>query len=280
MSYDPRHSTCIYHLAHAQVTAQDAGNRTLTILLRDGQMLSHVPVLHYGPADGVRINQAALPGRGNVGVVALLNGDINSAVWLGAFQSALMDAVGSPTDPFLEYQSHFSGYWSSLTSSGATTQTWPDGTQVVVGTEFSPQRHIVSGTGQRVSVPFTQTERVPNPPGAFPVQLIHASGTEVEIDSSGNLTVSGVGTISITSPSTISIAATGNITINSQGTIHAQAPSIYLDDGGTTQPICLQALQTWIESHVHSGVQAGGSDTGPPVGSPPANSLTTIVHAQ
>lgn len=259
MSYeDPRHSTCIYHLAHAQVMAQDADDRTLTILLRDGQMLSHVPVLHYGPADGVRINQAALPGRGNVGVVALLNGDINSAVWLGAFQSALMDAIGSPTDPFLEYLSHYSGYWSSLTSSGATTQVWPDGTQMVVGTGFSPQRHVVNGTGQRVSVTFTQEERVPSTPSPFPVQLTHATGTEVEIDSSGNAIVSGVGNVSIFSP----------------GTITLQAASIILSDGGDALALLNTGAYTIYNEHTHP------SNGAPPTQQMTSADLTSVVKGQ
>lgn len=188
-------STQIYPITNGYVISQNPDTRTLAVMLRDGQILPSVRVAHWGAMDALRIDQSPLPGKGTQGVLLLLNYDINSAVWMGSLPSTLADAIGSSADIFLDYQSHWSGFWKSQDSSGSTNMTWPDGTQLTIGAAFSPIRHTVSAAGQRQAIAFTQAARVSSTPSAFPLLLAHSSGTRISISAAGAVQVSGVSTV-------------------------------------------------------------------------------------
>jgi len=277
-------STGIHHLTQAVVLSQVPDQQALYVMQRNGEALAYpVQVLFPGPCDGLRIKQPALPGRGTLGVIAFLNCDTRSGIWLGAIAPSLTDAISSPADsPFLDYESHWSGYWRALDETGSTTTTWPDGTQAIVGSGFSPTKHVQDASGKRVSVPRTAAD-YPTPPSPLAMTINHKSGASVEITAAGavNLTTAAGQAATITANSGIvQIDSSGNVSITSPGTIHAKAPAISLDDGGTTQAVLLAAFQTWVQGHVHGGVTSGGANTGTPTTSPPGNSQTGIVRAQ
>ena len=258
-------STAVYPITQALVLAQNPDTQSLTVMLRDGQGLSQpVPVMIPGPCDGLRIKQSAMPGRGTMGIVAFLNNDIRSGVWLGAIPTVMADAISNPTgDPFLNYESHFSGYWHSLDQSGSENTRWPDGSMLIVGSGFTPTRHIQNSAGQRESVPVADSDR-PATISPMPITLKHSSGTTVEIDSSGNVTVAASGTILASSPTSI----------------EAKAPVVKIDNGGTTQYLVTATAWTWLTTHTHSGVQTGAGNTGTPNSVPTSGVLSSILQAQ
>ncbi len=275
--------TVLWPFTHAQVISQVPDQNALYVALRDGQMLAApVQILLPGPADALRIKQPPMPSRGTIGVVLFLNNDIRNGVWLGSLPGGIYDALSSPADsPFLDYESHWSGFWRSLDASGNTTTTWPDGSQAIVGSAFAPTKHIQdASTGQRVSVARTASD-YPAPPAPLPMAINHKSGSKVTISSAGAVEVSAVAgqTITLTSNSaTIQIDSSGNVLLTSPATIKATAPTIQLGNGGTLQALLTEAALVWMEGHVHSDPQGG--TTGVPTTSPPASGSTSIVSAQ
>jgi sorbitol-specific phosphotransferase system component IIA len=284
-------STAIHHLTYATVVATVPDQNAVYVSLRNGEGLAApVTVLLPGPCDGLRIKQAPLPGRGTQGVIAFLNGDLRSGVWLGAYPAGNFDAISNPANsPHLDYQSHWSGFWEALDESGSTTTTWPDGSQAIVGSGFTPTKHIQdANSGKRVVVARTASD-YPTPPSPLPVAFNHKSGAKLTISSAGAVEASAAAgqtatitansaTIQIDASGNITITAAGNITATSPGTVHVQAPTINLDDGGTLQSLATAAFVTWAEGHVHSDPQGG--TTGAPTTSPPSSGLTTIIKGQ
>lgn len=292
-------STQMYPITSGYVISQDASRGTLAVQLRDGQILPHVAVAYKGACDGLRVNQSPLPGRGTQGIVLFINDDINSAVWIGSLSSALADAIASDTDSFIEYLSHWSGFWSSQDSSGSTTMQWPDSTQVTVGSTFQPTRHTVSASGARVTIPFTQTDRVAHVPAGFPITIAHSSGTRVTIASAGAVLISAApgqsvestannaimridssGNASVSSPATVTVSGTGNVLVESASALTLQAPHVYGTGGGATQELVTQTAWNWLITHTHPGVQAGGSNTGAPNSVPSSGVLTSNFEAE
>jgi len=219
-------STAVFPITQGTVIATNPDTNSVQVMIRDGQGLAYpIPVLIPGPCDALRIKQNPLPGRGTLGIIAFANNDLRSGVWLGAIPAGIPDAISNPTgDPFLDYQAHWSGYWHSLDSGGNENTYWPDGSTMVVGSGFTPTRHIQNAQGQRQAVPVAATDRPAKSP-AMPFTFMHSTGTMVQISASGNVTVSGVGTITAD--------AVGAIDATSQASITATAPTITLD--GSTE---------------------------------------------
>lgn len=218
-------STKVYPITQAVVLSHDPDTNSLQVMLRDGQGLGQpVKVLYPGACDALRINQQPMPGRGTMGVIAFVNNDIKSGVWLGAVVGAIADAISSPVDdPFLKYESHWSGYWNSLDQGGNENTHWTDGSTLTVGSGFVPTRHIQNTEGVREAVPVAATDRPTATP--FPFTFMHSTGTMVKIDALGNVTVSGV--------AAITADAVGAIDATSKASITATAPTITLD--GSTE---------------------------------------------
>ncbi len=242
----------------AQVVQQDADGGGLTVVLKaSGQAPTYsVRVLYYGAADALRIKQHALPSRGTWGLVAFPYGDSRNGVWLGSILPAGMDAIttttagsgtSAATDPFIDYEAHFSGFMKMLDGMGNYAAEWPDGSYVIGASGTSlpvPFRHTVGAQNSRDKVAFPIGQRNPNQPSAFNFLLHHKSGTSISIDPSGKVIVSGVSDVSISSATNVNITATGNITVNATGstTISANGDVSISASGAliaTGQPISL-----------------------------------------
>lgn len=290
-------TTQVYPITQGYVISQNPDTGTLAVMMRDGQILSQVPVLYLGACDALRVDQKPLPGKGTVGVLLLVNCDINSAVWLGSVTSTLTDALSSTSDAFVDYQSHWSGFWRSMDSSGSMTATFPDGTEVVVGSAYSPVRHTVSSAGQRQAIPFTAADRVASTPAHFPITIVHSSGATVTIAAAGAVTIhaaagqalqgnanggvvdiDGSGNIAATSPGTITVSGSSNVTVESATSLTLKAPQVYGTNGGTTQELVTQTAWSWIIGHTHPDPQGG--NTGTPNSVPSVGVLTTTFEAE
>ena len=253
----PDSPTVIYPITNATVVGQDPDTQTLYVMLRDGQGLGPIQIIFPGACDALRLNQNPMPGKGTTGVVAFVNNDIKSGVWLGSFPPGLYDAIPNGlNEPFTKYESHWSGAWSAQDDSGNTTSVYPDGTSVVVGTEYTPYKHVRdASSGQRTRVPMTASDR---PPVASPFQMkiTHASGA------------------------TITISPSGVVTVTSPSLVEVQSPVVSLNNGGTTQYLVTQTAWEYLTGHTHSGVSAGPANTGPPVSVPTSGVLTTVTVSQ
>jgi len=244
----------------AQVVSTDPENHAVYVQFQQqGNEQPTLParVLVIGPFDGRNIIQKPLPRRGTIGLVVAVNGDPRSLVWLGSIAANGQDAITSgPGNDFIEYSSHFSGFYSYMDESGNSAMQWPDGTLLTVGVSGAPALYWHStGSGQRQRVPLTTAERVPIPPNPFPVEINHATGTKIQIDSSGNVNVSGVANINIHTPS-------GDVNLG--------------DLLNSVYQLVDSRFVSLFNNHQHSGVQSGGSNTGTPTTTMAIGSQTTV----
>jgi hypothetical protein len=185
-----------------------------------GQMVS-VPIIPGRDyVDALRVSQKPFPSTGTWGLVAFPHGDLRNGIWLCAYPPSFLDALtttGDPTDPFIDYESHFSGNWSLLDGKGNFATQFADGSSLVAGAASglpTIYRNTVDTDQNRQQVPFTQAQRVPNPPSGFFFNFKHISGTSFSIDPSGNVAVSGVAgtTLTLTFDT---IILNGNVIVNS-----------------------------------------------------------------
>jgi hypothetical protein len=247
-------------------------------MLKSGQVVGHPVKMTYDQADGLRIRQKSLPGRGTWGVIVFPNGDQRNGVWIGAYNAILADAITSgPGDDFIEYFSHWSGYWDYLSESGDKTIAFPDGTTITItesGTAASTYRHVVDQNHNQLRVPVAQTDRIPTPAPAKIITVTHASGTKVNVDAAGNVTTTVVGdsTINVTGNASMTVSGTftgsakswamtgpctwdGNLSVT--GTIVAS--SDISDHSGNYGTVNL--IRTTYNGHYHGGVTTGSGDT-------------------
>lgn len=265
-------------ITNARVLSVDPVNRRLVVGLPSQQMVT-VRMLVHGPADGVRVSHGAMPGRFTEGVVLFPFGDNRNGIWIGSIYASQDDAYTTETDQFAEYNSHWSGYYDYLDGNGQSVVSWPDGTYLLVsGSTTKPtfNRHIVDDQQNRQLTQFTDAQRVPNPPSARHVNLHHASGTFVDIDPSGNLTVSGAANAQIqlkTNNGYVLIDSSGVVTVNSA------SGKVNLEVAGNTPQYTLvrtDLLVTWLTAHTHSNGNSG-SPTGTPIQSLTASQIQSNV---
>lgn len=208
-------------IAHAVVTSIDPDNYAVNVMILGfggGQMPSlPVRVASHGPRDGVRGNFPELPQIGNWGIVAFPRGDIRNGVWMGTFEPASVDASPNQAGKVSpSYHAHYSGGWSIHQPDGTAAMVLADGTSLLAGAMLPvPTRHTIDGQQKRQATPFTHAERVPSPPGAFPLTLTHPSGATVHMSAGGGMTVnaaSGQGITIVADGVTIAIVG-GVVTI-------------------------------------------------------------------
>ena len=247
------------------VTSQDGDRYRVNVML-DGPYSGQQPaqpvcVGTLGPRDAVRGHYPELPTPGTRGLIAFPRNDARNGIWLFSIEASENDSnAGKPGMTNHSYRAAWSGYWDYHGEDGTSAQQWPDGTSLIVGasgTVFAASsgqtsgqinpiltRNVVNTQQQRVKSQFTFNERVNNKPSSsFPVQLNHVTGTQVIIDTSGNVTVSGVGLVNVVAPN-INLHATNE----------------------TLLQVVLAPVWTWLKTHVHTGVKQGGDSSGPPVG--------------
>lgn len=281
------------------VVSHHPSRHAVYVMLRSGQMPSQpVQVGFDGPADAVRLSQEELPTKGTWGVICFPQGDSRNGIWLRSYYAQNQDAIPSDTDPFLHYKAEWSGYWEHRDKSGNESRVFPDGTAITysaTGALPTVYRHVVDGAQVRQQVPFTQTERVPNPPAPFIYTMAHASGTQVQVDSAGNTTVTGASSATLTlnfGGTTLVIDANGDLTVTAGSTtvtvdkngqialdsganpvaITASTVALMIQTllsvsagGGATSeaPALAAALVSWLTSHTHTGNGAGASTSTP-----------------
>ncbi|MDE2233362.1 MAG: hypothetical protein KGJ90_04610 [Patescibacteria group bacterium] len=274
-------------LTVCQVIAHDPANGGLVVLLTASAQLPGFPIKvgYDGPADALRVRQKPLPGIGTWGIVAFPRGDIRNGIWLRSYYPSLVDAIHYSNDPggrdpFIDYESHFSGFWSLMDGYGNTAAQWPDGSYVTFGsgtTLPTIYRHTVTGQTQNRSE-FTFAERVLNAPSTFSFNFQQASGTSVSLNSSGSVVVSGAPLSSFTilmGQATLNISNGGLVTLALPGT---ETFNITQGSGSPTDQLALVSkLVSWLANHTHSGVQTGSSDTGTPVQSITAATIESDI---
>jgi phage baseplate assembly protein gpV len=228
----------------------------------------------YDYADAVRVRQKPLPTIGSWGIVLFPYGDVRNGVWLGSYYPSQMDALtGSQAsgqgalDPFLDYETSFSGFWWLRDGQGNYAAQWPDGSWLTIGEGTSGTtlptvyRHTVVNNQQQV-VPFTQAERVSNPPNAYNFTWEHKSGTTVAVDTSGNVTVSGAPGASLTfdfGTATLTVNASGNITLAVPSAEHVD----FTQGGGAASDflVLVSKFISAFNAHTHPDPQGGSTGT-------------------
>jgi hypothetical protein len=218
-------------LTVGQVYAHAPDNGGVRVILRSsGQDPGYVVRMGYvGPADTLRIRQRPLPTRGSWGLIAFPYGDIRNGVWICTILPSLADALTSTAsgvsdlDPFIDYESHYSGFWKMLDGLGQLSMQFPDGSSFVVGSGTAlptTYRHTVTSGNVREKIPFVTADRIPNPPSPYALTLAMKSGATISVDASGNTSVSTVGNISAIASGTASITASGNVTaVSASGSV-------------------------------------------------------------
>lgn len=216
--------------------------------------VSPVRVLVTGACDGVRINQTSLPQPGTLGVVAALDNDARTLVWLGALPLNANDAITVlPGQSAVEYLAHWSGYYSILDQGGNLTQEFPDGTTFQVGpTANTPTKHVVNGTtGLRELISVAQSDRVASVPSAFPCSYTHPTGTKISVDISGNVTIYGASNITVSGQTNILVEST-TINVNGTTSVDITAPAINIGASGATEYYLMdQRTITVYNEHTH-----------------------------
>lgn len=209
-------------------------------------------------ADALRISQEPLPTIGTWGIVAFPNDDIRNGVWLCSYLPSFLDALHAPggaTEPFIDYDAHWSGHWNLLDGEGNYAVQFVDGSFITVasGTTLPTiYRHTVNSSNERERVPFTRGERIPNPPAPRPMHIEHSSGTKITIAADGTVT--------------IDLAGGKKLDITQAGAPAADHLTL------------VSKLLTAFNAHTHTGVTTGGGNSGPPTTLlTPANVQSDVV---
>lgn len=243
--------------------SHDPPNR-LVVDIPSAQVLGlGVRMLIHGPADGVRVNHAALPGRGTWGIVVFPYGDPRNGLWIGSFYPSQQTAYTSIDDPFLEYNSHFSGAYETLDQTGQWTKSFPDGTFIQVSgvsasvAKPAMHRQTVDPQQNQKLTPFTDGQRVPNKPAPRTLTIHHATGASVVIDDQGNVIVSSAQGKNVTVVSDTEIDVTAPL-VKLTGDLHVTG-EVVAGFGGSDQ--------VGLQSHVHGHGTAAAGTTTPSAGS-------------
>lgn len=249
-------------VSNARVIAVDPLHRRLTVTLPSTQVVI-VRMGISGPADGLRVSHSAMPGRGTEGIVLFPAGDNRNGIWICSLYVQQMDALTNDTDPFMEYNSHWSGHWHMLDGQGNFTEAFADGSFLQVGAgTAAPQtfRHTVDSLQKRQTTPLTQSERVPNPPKPFNITLRHTTGTTLGIDPAGDVALTGASGANLSANfggTVFSIDKSGNVAVNG-----ASGASLTMTFGGTVLKIDSTGVQVTgtlnVSGNITGGAGAGG----------------------
>ncbi len=262
-------------------------------MLTSGQIINHpVRVLRQGPADGLRGEQKSLPTRGTWGIVAFIYGDVRNGIWLGSYDAVLIDSITtSDGEPFTEYSSHWSGAYEILTDNGEWCKSFPDGTYVLCTADNAKPatyRHIVNPDQTVSQISVSDAARTPNPPASRYYTIHTASGTEISVDPSGNLsgTVAGNLTVNVSGTTTVVSSGAASVTAPSVEVISSTGSAASITLGGSGQTLQELVTATFVSlfnghNHTINNVAAGtGSITSTaPNQTMGSSELTSTVQA-
>lgn len=103
------------------------------------------------------------------------------------------------------------------------------------------------------------------------IEILHKTGSVLRLTNDGKVLVNGHVELDMTGP-TIKITATTEVDVT--------APAIKLGNGGTLTKLLMYAFKAFYNAHVHSGVTAGSSTSGPPQTPIDDSYFTSVVEAQ
>lgn len=122
----------------------------------------------------------------------------------------------------------------------------------------------------------------------------HSSGSYIKLKNDGKILINGQTEIDITTPK-LQITTTGDVDVNAGGDanivatgnakvqgddVTVQGNTVSLGDGSTPESLAFyQALKNYIDSHEHTNVQGGSSNSGPPSSPLPSSVSTQVVKA-
>ena len=248
-----------------RVTAYNPPSGVVVSLKTSGQGPSVSVRMGRDYSDALRVRMRPLPTIGTWGLIFFPDGDIRSGVWGMAIEPGLLDALhytGAVTDPYNDYDSHYSGYWFLRDGLGNFAEQHPDGSYFIAasGTALPTiYRHIVDSNQIQQKVAFTRSDRIPHPPSPYYYLFHHQTGTQISCDVSGNVSVSGNAT------ATLSIAFNwGTLAINSSG-VSINLPgsnTLNIDQAGGALNDAIVLVSKFLSkfnAHVHSDPQGGNT---------------------
>lgn len=268
-------------------------NNTLMVMLRSGQQLgTPVNCTYDGLADNYCIDQQPLPIVGTWGLIGFVYADDRNAFWIKSLYIQPGTAINkgiSGTDNTVKYQSHPSGDFTYLDESGTNAHFYADGSTFLTSTNTTfPEFPInVVQNGQITQVPLANSDRITQ--NTFNFSFNHASGTDVEIDSTGNtsVTLASGASATITQGSfSIKIDGSGNVTVIGQ-TVNISTPSgaqTVLDSSGdvsitgqSTVSITASEIELNGNVSISGSLSAGGSSGASASFSGPISSSSSIT---
>lgn len=225
----------------AKVTAHDPPRRVQVTFGSTGQQPSFTVQMGLDYGDALRVRQKPLPGIGTWGLVAFPRGDYRNGIWITSYLPSQMDALhyaGTKTDPFIDYEAHFSGYWSLLDGVGQQSNQWPDGSffnvsSGIPGAQYTlPTVYRNTVVAQKQTrIPYTRADRIPHPPSGYGFAFVHQTGTNISVGPGGNTMVNAGPGLSITmtaNGATFTMDGSGNVTIISPGTLRLQGRDVQI----------------------------------------------------
>lgn len=267
----------IPHISRAMVYSHDTRLWGVRVMLLSGQIPPFTfQVVRPGYSDGYRIKQTPLPVIGTWGVVALVNGDSRAGYWIGSVDTNYITAVQDIGDSSVDFYSHISGYVSYLDKTGTHYTQFSDGTYVLNSSSVTPPsltRNVVNAD-QSVSVAtLNLSDRIQTVPSPRYCTLSHATGTEIQINPSGGVSVdvASGGTLTGTCGGTsLEIDSSGNTTVTgasgSEMTLSFNGATIQITSTGivniqTAEPVNVAGSVINLEAPVTLGSSSGGSAT-------------------
>ena len=168
-----------------------------------------------GSADALRVSQKALPTEGTWGLVAWPHGDSRNGIWIcSLFTQGNSALLTSSAD--VDYEAHPSGAWSLLDQNGQATLSLPDGSFITFGNGGNkPEltRQVVNSAQQTVTQSYPDSTRQAGTPSPFPFTFSLASGANIKVDTSANIILTTIGTLTANVTGNVEVTTQNNVTI-------------------------------------------------------------------
>jgi hypothetical protein len=156
-------------------------------------------------------------------------GDDRNGIVLGALEGSEISAIpctDNPSDAYLDFIRYPNNVYRYADSSGNITWYHPSGMVINISTEAppsppSPMLQPLYNIPSPSNPNLTEEQTAPLPPqtAAPYVSLGHPSGTNVLVDSQGNITINGQNDASVTVKGTVTLNVQGNVSVQSSGSV-------------------------------------------------------------